>query len=472
MRGGRASWKPRPKESKPVTESKKPTVLIVDDERSTREGLERALQSRYEVLLAEDGQKAVQLLESQPIDVLVTDLKMPGIDGMALLRRATSLPAPPICIMMTAYGSIENAVEAMQAGAYHYLTKPNINLDELELVIQRGLEGRRIESENISLRAQLDKKFGLENIIGASPAMQQVFEVVQQVAPTRATALIRGETGTGKELIAHAIHNLSPRKNGPFIAVHAAALTSTLLESELFGHEKGAFTGAVERRIGRFELADGGTLFLDEVGEIEPAMQVKILRVLEERAFERVGGQKTISVDLRLIAATNKDLKKLVNEGKFRDDLFYRLSVVAVSLPPLRERREDIPLLVNAFLEQCSRENNKPVREMTPEALNVLMAYDWPGNVRELRNTIEQMVVLARAERLTLRDVPAAIRGGADLTKISVVRTGMTVEEAERQLIVQALKETGGNRTRAAEKIGISRRTLHRKLKKYGLENS
>ena len=455
-----------------MTESKKPTVLIVDDERSTREGLDRALQNRYEVVLAEDGQKAVQLLESQPIDVLVTDLKMPGIDGMALLRRATSLPAPPVCIMMTAYGSIENAVEAMQAGAYHYLTKPNINLDELELVIQRGLDGRRIESENVSLRAQLDKKFGLENIIGASPAMQQVFEVVQQVAPTRATALIRGETGTGKELIAHAIHNLSPRKNGPFIAVHAAALTSTLLESELFGHEKGAFTGAVERRIGRFELADGGTLFLDEVGEIEPAMQVKILRVLEERAFERVGGQKTISVDLRLIAATNKDLKKLVNEGKFRDDLFYRLSVVSVSLPPLRERREDIPLLANAFLGQCSRDNNKPVREMTPEALNVLMAYDWPGNVRELRNTIEQMVVLARAERLTLRDVPAAIRGGADLTKISVVRTGMTVEEAERQLIVQALKETGGNRTRAAEKIGISRRTLHRKLKKYELENS
>jgi DNA-binding NtrC family response regulator len=455
-----------------VTESKKPTVLIVDDERSTREGLDRALQNRYVVVLAEDGQKAVQLLESQPIDVLVTDLKMPGIDGMALLRRATSLPAPPVCIMMTAYGSIENAVEAMQAGAYHYLTKPNINLDELELVIQRGLDGRRIESENVSLRAQLDKKFGLENIIGASPAMQQMFEVVQQVAPTRATALIRGETGTGKELIAHAIHNLSPRKNGPFIAVHAAALTSTLLESELFGHEKGAFTGAVERRIGRFELADGGTLFLDEVGEIEPAMQVKILRVLEERAFERVGGQKTISVDLRLIAATNKDLKKLVNEGKFRDDLFYRLSVVSVSLPPLRERREDIPLLANAFLGQCSRDNSKPVREMTPEALNVLMAYDWPGNVRELRNTIEQMVVLARAERLTLRDVPAAIRGGADLTKISAVRTGMTVEEAERQLIVQALKETGGNRTRAAEKIGISRRTLHRKLKKYELENS
>ncbi len=454
-----------------MTEANRPTVLIVDDERATRGGLERALHDRYNVLLAEDGQKAMGLLESQHVDVLLTDLKMPGIDGMALLRRANSLPSPPLCIMMTAYGSIENAVEAMHAGAYHYLTKPNINLDELELVIQRGLEGRRIVSENITLRAQLDKKFGMENIIGTSTAMQQVFDIVEQVAPTRATVLITGETGTGKELVAHALHNLSPRKNGPFVAVHAAALPSTLLESELFGHEKGAFTGAVERRIGRFEMADGGTLFLDEVGEIEPAMQVKLLRVLEEREFERLGGSKTIESDVRLVAATNRDLKKLVSEGKFRDDLFYRLSVVSILLPPLRERRDDIPLLVNTFLEQCSRENNKPVREITQEALNMLMAYDWPGNVRELRNTIEQMVVLARAERLTLRDVPAAIRGAADLTKISVVRMGMTVEEAERQLIVQALKEMDGNRTRAAQKIGISRRTLHRKLKKFGLEN-
>jgi DNA-binding NtrC family response regulator len=454
-----------------MTESAKPTVLIVDDERTTREGLERALQGRYHVLLADDGQKALQLLESQHVDVLLTDLKMPGIDGMTLLRRASSLASPPLGIMMTAYGSIENAVEAMQAGAYHYLTKPNINLDELELVIQRGLDGRRLQTENVTLRSQLDKKFGMENIIGASSAMQQVFEIVQQVAPSRATVLITGETGTGKELIAHALHNLSPRKNGPFVAVHAASLPSTLLESELFGHEKGAFTGAVERRIGRFEMADGGTLFLDEVGEIEPAMQVKLLRVLEERRFERVGGTKTIESDVRLVAATNKDLKKLVSEGKFRDDLFYRLSVVSVTLPPLRERREDIALLVHAFLEQCSRENSKPVREITQEALNVLMAYDWPGNVRELRNTIEQMVVLSRSERLTLRDVPAAIRGGADLTKVSVVRSGMTVEQAERQLIVQALKEMAGNRTKAAQKIGVSRRTLHRKLKKYGLEN-
>jgi len=449
----------------------KPVVVVADDERGTREGLERALSDRYQVVLAEDGQKALQILESQPADVLITDLKMPGLDGMTLLKRAMGLQKPPVCIVMTAYGSIESAVEAMQAGAYHYLTKPNINLDELELVIQRALNERQIEAENVNLRQQLDRKFGLENIIGESPAMQQVFDIIQQVGPTRATVLITGETGTGKELVAHAIHNLSPRRKAPFIAVHAAALPSTLLETELFGHEKGAFTGAVERRLGRFELADGGTLFLDEVGELEPQMQVKLLRVLEERSFERVGGQKTIEVDVRLVAATNKDLKELVAEKKFRDDLYYRLSVVTIALPPLRERREDIPLLVSAFLRQCSEENNKRVTEITPEAMNVLMAYDWPGNVRELRNTVEQMVVLARSEKLTLRDVPPTIRGGADLTKITVVRSGMTVEQAEKELIVQALKECKGNRTRAAEKIGISRRTLHRKLKRYGLED-
>ena len=450
--------------------TKQPTILIVDDERNTREGLQRALQDRYKVLLAEDSQKAVQTLESTAVDVMLTDLRMPGVDGMGLLRRAISLSNPPVSIMMTAYGSIENAVQAMQGGAYHYVTKP-VNLDELELVIQRALNSRRIETENVNLHEQIDRKYGLENLIGESSTMRQLFETVQQVAPSRATVLITGETGTGKELIAKAIHNLSPRKNGPFIAVHAAALPSTLLESELFGHEKGAFTGAVERRIGRFELADGGTLFLDEVSELEPPIQVKLLRVLEERAFERVGGAKTLQVDVRLVAATNKNLKKLVTEGKFRDDLFYRLSVVAVDLPPLRERRDDIPLLIKAFLDEFGRENNKQVRELTPEALNVLLAYDWPGNVRELRNAIEQMVVLARAERLTVRDVPAAIRGSADLSKINVVRAGMTVEEAERQLIVQALKETEGNRTKAAQKIGISRRTLHRKLKEFGIEN-
>ena len=451
-------------------EERRAVILIVDDVRSEREGLKQALQDRYVVLLAEDGLNAMKVLESQPVDVLLTDLKMPGIDGMALLRRSVSLPNPPVCIMMTAYGSVETAVDAMKAGAFHYLTKPKILLDELELVIQRALEGRRLQTENVQLRQQLEQKYGLENLVGRSPAMLQVFEIVQQVAPSRATVLITGETGTGKELIAEAIHQLSPRKNAAFVAVHAAALPASLLESELFGHEKGAFTGAVERRTGRFELADGGTLFLDEIAELEPSLQVKLLRVLEERAFERVGGNKTLEVDVRLVAATNQDLKKLVGEGKFRDDLFYRLSVVTVNLPLLRERRDDIPLLFRLFLEEFNRENGKQVRDISPDAMNVLMAYDWPGNVRELRNAVEQMVVLARAEKLTLRDVPAGIRGAADLTKAPLVRSDMTVQEAERLLIVQALKENGGNRTRAAKKIGISRRTLHRKIKQFGLE--
>jgi len=392
--------------------AKQPTILIVDDERNTREGLQRALHDRYDVLLAEDSQKAVEALESTPVDVMLTDLRMPGVDGMGLLRRALSLTSPPVCIMMTAYGSIENAVQAMQVGAYHYITKP-VNLDELELVIQRALNCRRVEAENVNLREQLEQKYGLENIIGESGSMRQVFETIQQVAPSRATVLISGATGTGKELIAKAIHNLSPRKNGPFIAVHAAALPTSLLESELFGHEKGAFTGAVERRTGRFEMADGGTLFLDEVGELEQQMQVKLLRVLEERAFERVGGNKTLQVDVRLVAATNKDLKKLVSEGKFRDDLFYRLSVVTVDLPPLRERRDDIPLLVKSFLDEFSRENGKQVRELTPEAMNLLLSYDWPGNVRELRNAIERAVILATASMVGVSDLPSQVRAAS-----------------------------------------------------------
>lgn len=448
----------------------KPTILIVDDERNTREGLEQALRDRYYIVLAEDASRALEILQSQRVDLLLTDLRLPGDDGMTLLKRALALPQPPVCIMMTAYGSVDNAVEAMRHGAADYVTKP-IHLDDLEMRIERALKTYRLQTENVALRAELDKKYGLENIIGQSPAMLQIFETVQQVAPSRATVLITGETGTGKELIAHAIHNLSLRKHGPFIAVHAAALPSSLLESELFGHEKGAFTGAIERRIGRFELADGGTLFLDEVGELEPAIQVKLLRVLEEQAFERVGGSKTIKVDVRLVAATNRNLFDLVKAGKFREDLYYRLSVVTLHLPPLRDRREDIPLLIAKFLQDFSRENNKQVREITLDAVNVLKAYDWPGNVRELRNVIEQMVVLARTDRLTLRDVPVHIRGSADLTKISVLDNRITVKDAERQLIIQALKAHKGNRTRAAQQLGISRRTLHRWIKKYQLED-
>src|SRR5437870_2973610 len=408
----------------------KPTLLIVDDEKATREGLRAALEDRNDVYVAEDAATAMDLLEREHFAVLLSDLRLPGDDGMKLIARAKSLPRAPVCILMTAYGSEEVAVQAMKNGADDYIAKGRMQIDELEMRIARVLRQQSLEAENVSLRQQLQTRFGLENIIGESQPMREIFELVQQVAPTKATVLITGESGTGKELIAKAVHHLSPRSKGPLVTVHCAGLAPTLLESELFGHEKGAFTGAHERRVGRFEDAQGGTLFLDEIGEIDPALQVKLLRVLEERAFERVGGAKTLNVDVRLIAASNKDLKKLVSEGKFRDDLFYRLSVVTIALPPLRERREDIPLLVNGFLRQTATENNKDVREITQEAVNVLMAYDWPGNVRELRNTIEQMVVLARGERLTLRDVPATIRGGADLTKIFVVRTGMTVEEA------------------------------------------
>jgi formate hydrogenlyase transcriptional activator len=351
---------------------------------------------------------------------------------------------------------------------------------QIALAVENALAYREISElkdklaqEKLYLEEEIRIDRRTDDVIGDGPVLREVLRQVEVVAPTDSAVLVTGETGTGKELIARAVHRHSIRRDRTFVKLNCAAIPTGLLESELFGHEKGAFTGAVERRTGRFELADGGTLFLDEVGEIDLAMQVKILRVLEERAFERVGGSKTINVDVRLIAASNRDLKKLVKEGKFREDLFYRLSVVGVDLPPLRERRDDIPLLISTFVRECSADNGKPVREITQEAVNVLMSYDWPGNVRELRNTIEQMVVLARGERLTLRDVPAAIRTGADLTKISVVRPGvtMTVEEAERQLIIQALKECDGNRTRAASRIGMSRRTLHRKLKRYGLED-
>jgi DNA-binding NtrC family response regulator len=326
-----------------------------------------------------------------------------------------------------------------------------------------------MESENRNLRRQLEAKFGLENIIGQSPVMQEVFETIKQVSTSRVTVLIQGETGTGKELVAHAIHQLSPRTRNPFIAVHCASLSETLLESELFGHEKGAFTGASERRRGRFELADGGTLFLDEIGELDAGTQVKLLRVLEERQFERVGGQVPLEVDVRLIAATNKNLRQMVEEGTFREDLFYRLYVVAVDIPPLRERMGDIPLLIQHFLTTLAEENGKTVEGLTPEARSALMHYAWPGNVRELRNVLERMVVLSRGNRLTLRDIPEAIR--SDLPPGHAPRSlaEMSLDEAEKQLIIQALAAHQGNRTKAAEQLGISRRTLHRKLNEYGL---
>ncbi|HWC58929.1 MAG TPA: sigma-54 dependent transcriptional regulator [Verrucomicrobiae bacterium] len=452
--------------------AEQPTLLIVDDEKTTREGLRAALEDRYDVYLAEDAKVAAELLEQEHFDVLLTDFRLPNEDGMKLIARAKSLPKPPICILMTAYGSEEIAVEAMKRGADDYIAKGRLQIDELEMRIARALRQQKLEVENVSLRQQLDSKFGVENIIGESPAIQEVLDVVKQVAPTRATVLLLGESGTGKELIAKAIHQLSPRAKQPMVSVHCAALTPSLLESELFGHEKGAFTGAHERRVGRIEQAQGGTLFLDEIGEIDATIQVKLLRFLGERTFERVGSNKTLVADVRLIAATNKNLEELVKAGTFREDLFFRLRVVEVILPPLRARMGDVPLLAQSFLREFAKENNKSVNEFTADALETLMSYHWPGNVRELRTAIEHAVVLCRGEKIAARDLPASVRGGAvsaDPQRV-LARNDLTVTEAEKQLIIRALKETRGNRTLAAKKIGMSRRTLHRKLHTYGLE--
>jgi two-component system, NtrC family, response regulator AtoC len=450
--------------------AEKPTLLIVDDEKTTRDGLRAALEERYDVYVAEDAKAAFELLERENFDVMLTDFRLPNEDGMKLIARAKSLSKPPICILMTAYGSEELAVDAMKRGADDYIAKGRLQIDELEMRIARALKQQNLEVENVSLRKQLDSKFGLENIVGESPVMKEIFEIVQQVAPTRATVLLGGESGTGKELVAKAIHQLSPRAKQPFVTVHCAALAPTLLESELFGHEKGAFTGAHERRVGRFEQAQGGTLFLDEIGEIDATIQVKLLRFLGERTFERVGSNKTLTADVRLVAATNKNLEELVKAGKFREDLFFRLRVVEINLPPLRERAGDIPLLAQRFLREFAGENNKSVNDFTVDALQLLMNYSWPGNVRELRTAIEHAVVLCRGEKISARDLPPSVRGGrADETQLSPQKA-LTVKDAEKQLIVRALKETDGNRTLAAKKIGMSRRTFHRKLHAYHLE--
>ena len=451
----------------------KPTLLIVEDEKSSRDGLRAALEDRYDVYAAEDAAAATRLLEAESFDVMLTDFRLPNEDGMKLIQLAKTLPKPPVCILMTAYGSEDLAVQAMKGGADDYIAKGRLQIDELEMRIARALKQRHLESENVTLKQQLNTRFGLENIIGRSAPMEEVLELVQAVAPARTSVLILGESGTGKELIAKAIHQLSPRRDHPMVTVHCAALSPTLLESELFGHERGAFTGAHERRVGRFEQAQGGTLFLDEIGEIDQATQVKLLRFLGERTFERVGSNKTLSADVRVVTATNKNLGALVKEGKFREDLFFRLSVVEVPLPPLRERKNDLPLLVTAFIKEFATENGKNVNAISHEAMQTLVDYSWPGNVRELRTAIEHAVVLARADSISVRDLPQNIRlrdeqelGGDPLTAHD-----LTVKEAEKQLIIRALKEANGNRTEAAEKIGMSRRTLHRKLHVYQLEH-
>jgi len=447
----------------------KPSILIVDDERATRDAMARFLRPDYDIVLAEDGEIGINLINSGDYDLILSDIHMdPGPSGLDVLDAALKHTPPAPCILFTAYGSIETAVDAVKRGAFDFVTKP-VNFDRLELIIQRALESGRLKKENTELKKRLDEKFSVKGMIGNSPNMKHILETIEQVAPTRATVLITGESGTGKELVAQALHQASGR-TGKFVAVHCAALPETLLESELFGHERGAFTGAVEMRKGRFELAGGGTIFLDEIGEIPLHVQVKLLRVLESRSFERIGGTETVISDARVVAATNRDLKKMVAQGEFREDLFYRLDVVAIHLPPLRERREDIPLLVKHYLDFYAKENNREL-EITENAMSALCAYDWPGNIRELRNCVERMVVLCRGREIDLVNVPQEIRerrqpGSRPLPPSSAC----DLECNEKLLIQRALSECGGNRTKAAEKLGISRRTLHRKLNAYQLE--
>ena len=446
------------------------SILIIDDERGTREAMGKFLRPDYDVTLAEDGEKGINLLNRNHYDLILSDIRMePGPSGLDVLAASLKLSPPPPCILFTAYGSIETAVEAVKQGAFDFVTKP-VNFDRLEIIIRRALESVSLKEENTELKRKLGSRFGVKGMIGNSAKMKNIIETVEQVAPTRTTVLITGESGTGKELVAQAIHQCSGR-TGKFVPVHCSALPDNLIESELFGHERGAFTGAVEMRKGRFELAEGGTIFLDEIGEIPLHIQVKLLRVLENRAFERIGGSETIITDARVVAATNRDLKKMVEEGTFREDLFYRLDVVSLEIPPLRERKEDIPLLVKHYLDVFNKENGKDIG-ITETAMASLCAYAWPGNIRELRNCVERMVVLCRGKMIDLENVPVDIREGVTpgIAKTVLSQPSCDLECNEKMLIERALNECGGNRTKAAEKLGISRRTLHRKLHTYNLE--
>ncbi|QSR87508.1 sigma-54-dependent Fis family transcriptional regulator [Candidatus Methylacidiphilum infernorum] len=450
-----------------------PKLLIIEDEKRTRMGLVMALGEEFDTYEASDLSSAMTILENEPIDIVLADIRLGKESGLEILRKVKSLPFPPACLFMTAYGSVENAVEAIKMGAYDYIPKP-LDLEKLEITLKRIYESRKVEVENLQLKRQLNWKYGLEKIIGNSAAMKAVFEKIKQVASSKATVLLEGESGTGKELVAHAIHQLSPRKNFPFVVVHCAALSPQLLESELFGHEKGAFTGAIERRIGRFEEAARGTLFLDEIGEIDLPTQVKLLRALGEKTIQRVGSNKVVAVDVRVIAATNKNLEKMVEEGKFREDLFFRLNVVRIVMPPLRERKEDIPLLAQAFLAEFAAENGKKIDRLSPEAMKILLEYDWPGNVRELKMAIEHGVVLCQGEEIRPRDLPERIRIPRPLLNapVSVESSEpdcFNLKEAEKRLILHALRVCQGKKSSAAKKLGISRKTLQRKIKQFEL---
>jgi len=455
-----------------------PSVLIVDDEKHTREGLQQALAENYDATVAANAEEAFNLLDAQAFDVVLTDLRMPGKSGLKVIDKALSLPNRPAVLMMTAYGNIDTAVEAMKRGAVDFLTKP-VNIERLEVLIQRALKTKTLEVEVQLLHERLDEKFQIEGIIGTSQKLKDVIDRMKLVAPSRATILIEGESGTGKELIAQAIHQVSPRARAPFVAVHCAALSENLLESELFGHERGSFTGATERRIGRFESADRGTIFLDEIGEISGSTQVKLLRFLETKSIERVGGSKSLELDVRLVAATNRNLEQMVREGKFREDLFFRLNVVRLFMPPLRDRPDDVPLLLAHFIRLFSTENGVPPLTVEPGAIRTLQGYAWPGNIRELRNFCENAVVLRRGGRLTEYDLDVKFRQSAGASAGSnapapapaggglPASDSLSVEDNQKRLLREALLKARGNRTVAAQLMGVSRRTLHRKIAQW-----
>ena len=451
-----------------VMTTRKGRVLIVDDERNARSALVDLLgEEGYATESASDGLKALALMESFEPEVVLTDLKMPGLDGIGLLQKGKRVAPHAAFIVMTAFGSIDTAVEAIKLGAETYLTKP-LDMKALSALVERALEKARLSAETADLRTRLDERVGLENIVGEHPSMQRLFKLVQQVARSKATVLIHGETGSGKELIAAAIHQASPRKDGPFVRLNCASLAESLLESELFGHERGAFTGAHTRRQGRFEQADGGTLFLDEVSEVALPLQVKLLRFLQEREFERVGGNETLRVDVRVVAATNKDLTQLVGDGRFREDLYYRLNVVALDVPPLRARRSDIPLLAEHFARKHAAQNGFAMKKFSEPALRAMLSYPWPGNVRELENAIERAVVLAEGEELSL-DHMQALASASQADHLNLLVPGVTLEELERHAILQALEAAGGSTQKAADMLGISRRKVQYRLKEWGL---
>ncbi len=445
-------------------------ILIVDDDAVHRRAVRLNMAGwGYSVTEADDGEEAVRQARLRSFDLILMDIRMTRMSGLEALEQIKKIqPAVPV-IIMTAYASVETAVSAMKMGADDYLTKP-LNYDELQIKIARTAERRQLKKENEYLKERLGEKFDRRNLIGRSEPMIRLLEMVEQVAATQATVLIAGESGTGKEMIANAIHFNSPRREAPFVKINCAALTETLLESELFGHEKGAFTGADRRREGKFVQADSGSIFLDEVSEMSPAMQVKLLRVLQERELTRVGGQDVVKVDVRLIAASNKDLKKEIREGRFREDLFYRLNVVALALPPLRERAEDVPLLAQHFLKLFARRNAKTISGFTPRAMQKLAAYTWPGNVRELMNAVERAVVLSRSDTVDEDELvfPMADQSlSPDAPRSPAPTAGLPLEEVERQSILEAVKAAGGNKSEAARRLGITRKTLRKKLTKY-----